>query len=821
MKAYQLKITIKNSKPPIWRRCIVPAGLSFSQLTVVIHKVMGWWEGHLSEYTFGNQGVRLLEQADEFDGGWDMDVLDSSEYIIDEFFEDTKSFTYLYDFGDDWYHTVQIEKIIKDYEYDHPMVIKFKGDTPPEDCGGIWGYYQMLETLDDPKDPEHDEIKEWFNEQSNGPYDMELVNQELSRYKKTKKKIKPVSEENLLYKTMSSRGNINLDQVSVPKNRDYIVSKEQQKKLEKAIKDIGNTLKAVADAKEAFDKTLRHTYGDENVDNYYELMDQTNNGDKKVKTLFDYDKWTDVTIEKSRHQIQDLMLNLRDIDIKNYIKYMQIPDKSGTTKLERIRKIVNELKEHPKYFMYLYHQDELETLFDIYDGKTDIFKFDGFAPGEIMDTIMISILMGILEVKEKGNKAQIKLAEDAGEIIEPVRELYKKSGRKIYRELGDFDRRMGGIIMAYGIFEIDKIAPTMNQIYGIKADEKDVTVKTYLHLTMPTVLQTCTDYLSGESHVVMPGLDAQSIIEYRKLKLGSDIDYKTFTSTDAQIVSRDMADIYYAWADMGMLFEHVFELEDRETSEHMDYLYRCVLNGCDAGFLFEELCEIYPTNNYFMLSEYWHNSIACVMDTGLPHLKGYSRYEYYKLTGQRPQDLPVSSFATTGKKSKGAKAHLMYLPEDIQWELYELRVTDEMKTHKEEFAERAEKILAKYPDNLEVMASFVDFFVAVGKKERTEFLLGRIKKLAPELSTEVNRMQNMIKKGRVPDYFESDLPFHDDDNLFIHGIDDDPLRDWDDDLFIPQKPIVRDKPKIGRNDPCPCGSGKKFKKCCMGKGIYD
>ena len=66
MKAYQLKITIKDSHPPIWRRIIVPAGLSFSQL------------------------------------------LDSANYIIDEFFEQVKSFTYVYDFGDDWRHQVQI-----------------------------------------------------------------------------------------------------------------------------------------------------------------------------------------------------------------------------------------------------------------------------------------------------------------------------------------------------------------------------------------------------------------------------------------------------------------------------------------------------------------------------------------------------------------------------------------------------------------------------------------------------------------------------------------------------------------------------------------
>ncbi|MCR5811794.1 MAG: SEC-C domain-containing protein [Lachnospiraceae bacterium] len=35
------------------------------------------------------------------------------------------------------------------------------------------------------------------------------------------------------------------------------------------------------------------------------------------------------------------------------------------------------------------------------------------------------------------------------------------------------------------------------------------------------------------------------------------------------------------------------------------------------------------------------------------------------------------------------------------------------------------------------------------------------------------------------------------------------------------KYIVRRVNKIGANSPCPCGSGKKYKKCCRGKGIYD
>ena len=67
-------------------------------------------------------------------------------------------------------------------------------------------------------------------------------------------------------------------------------------------------------------------------------------------------------------------------------------------------------------------------------------------------------------------------------------------------------------------------------------------------------------------------------------------------------------------------------------------------------------------------------------------------------------------------------------------------------------------------------------------------------------------MLKIIDSGQKLPYFE-DGPFTDDYPF--------------DDYYVPQEPVVRQSPKIGRNDPCPCGSGKKFKKCCMGKGIYD
>lgn len=182
MKAYQLKIAIKDSHPPIWRRVVVPAGMSFSQLIKVFQISMGWLGGHLSMFEFRTLGIQIEEDPEE-DFGWgDYEVLDASETLIDQFFDEKCRFNYIYDFGDDWIHHVTVEKILTDYLLDYPVVVKYKGDIPYEDCGGIYGYYHLLEVLDNPEHPEYEYLREWAGDPDEVRYDMDSANKQLQEY---------------------------------------------------------------------------------------------------------------------------------------------------------------------------------------------------------------------------------------------------------------------------------------------------------------------------------------------------------------------------------------------------------------------------------------------------------------------------------------------------------------------------------------------------------------------------------------------------------------------------------------------------------------
>ncbi|WP_077613251.1 plasmid pRiA4b ORF-3 family protein [Clostridium sp. Marseille-P2415] len=170
MGAYQLKITIKGSKPPIWRRILVPEGITFEKLHQIIQTAFCWADDHLYQFEFRSEGVRVVPAEEDRSQKFQYILTDET---IDNLVSGTKKFTYIYDFGDNWEHVIQVEDVIEDYKENYAQVVKFKGDVIPEDCGGITGYYELLK-----------KSSEYLKE-----YDMSAINKCLNQ------NVEPVPEE--------------------------------------------------------------------------------------------------------------------------------------------------------------------------------------------------------------------------------------------------------------------------------------------------------------------------------------------------------------------------------------------------------------------------------------------------------------------------------------------------------------------------------------------------------------------------------------------------------------------------------------------------
>ena len=159
-KVYQLKVTLKGSKPPIWRRVQVKDNIRLGDLHSVIQCVMGWDGGHLHQFI--HQGQYFGEPSDD-----DCDrVADEEKVRLSDLHLRAKTkFVYEYDFGDGWMHDIVVEKTLSvEKGVDYPRCIDGKRACPPDDCGGIWGFYDMLQAVSDPKHPEHENLKEWLGD---------------------------------------------------------------------------------------------------------------------------------------------------------------------------------------------------------------------------------------------------------------------------------------------------------------------------------------------------------------------------------------------------------------------------------------------------------------------------------------------------------------------------------------------------------------------------------------------------------------------------------------------------------------------------------
>lgn len=149
-QVYQFKITLKNTKPSVWRRIQVPDTYTFWDLHVAIQDAMGWEDAHLHEFKIRQSTLKrktIFGIPDE-DSGWDIiEILPGWKHkIADNFSIDFKKAEYTYDFGDDWEHIITLEKILpRDKGVSYPRCIQGKRACPPEDCGGIWGYEEICQ----------------------------------------------------------------------------------------------------------------------------------------------------------------------------------------------------------------------------------------------------------------------------------------------------------------------------------------------------------------------------------------------------------------------------------------------------------------------------------------------------------------------------------------------------------------------------------------------------------------------------------------------------------------------------------------------------
>jgi len=224
MKSYIIRIELRNSDPLIWRRVIMPAGATFNRLHDVIQTVTNFQSGypageyHLYEFDLKEENIRVTNDEEAYQEHLHFkknrkmykerlksmppeyakfekahqerlkaEVRKPKGLKIDDYLEKYKEVIYNYDFGDDWEFIIKLEDIVDDYYFGYPTLLDGAEAAPPEDVGGLPGFYEFLKVYHDEKHQEYDEIKAWADEQGFREYDPDWINdiiKDLS-YKKT------------------------------------------------------------------------------------------------------------------------------------------------------------------------------------------------------------------------------------------------------------------------------------------------------------------------------------------------------------------------------------------------------------------------------------------------------------------------------------------------------------------------------------------------------------------------------------------------------------------------------------------------------------
>jgi hypothetical protein len=159
---YRLKVTLRGSRPPIWRRFLVPGDVTLKRLHDCLQAVMGWYDDHLHQ--FHCRGVLYGTTDREFG----LAPVSETKTRVDELLRRPKDrLVYEYDFGDGWEHDVILEAVLPPGRADrYPVVESGRRACPPEDVGGISGCERSLEIISHIMHPEHEDTMEWVGRPS-------------------------------------------------------------------------------------------------------------------------------------------------------------------------------------------------------------------------------------------------------------------------------------------------------------------------------------------------------------------------------------------------------------------------------------------------------------------------------------------------------------------------------------------------------------------------------------------------------------------------------------------------------------------------------
>ncbi|MDO5539328.1 MAG: plasmid pRiA4b ORF-3 family protein [Eubacteriales bacterium] len=755
MAGYVLKIVLEDTHPPVWRRVIVPEMVTFLELHEIIQIIFGWTGCHLHDFRIPSKSICIDDEKE----GWDACHYSENETLIERFLLNNKWVRYTYDFGDEWRHRVIYEKTEESYEKRYASLLKARGDNFLEDSGGVWG--------------------------ENGDNRTSFKSNEVER--QLKKLICPIHDNLIEEITEADVEKIMDDFIrKLSKNFKTCAQRASAANMPSQMSKKINRWKEFAEGRKAAleqEKTEAVSYRQMTLPFVQEKDVQEEEKVDAAGYVLEI-----VPGEKTN---AELLRNLGLKEAADYCKYLQIPAQDTWTKSQMTEAIAQIFQEHPEYILYVFYEEEYKEFLRWLKIPCGIVKEQPGRENVLIKALSLGLADVSIQKSKNRSRARLGFAGDIRDIIKPLDADVRK---QIYRQLKKFSEKLENLILVYGIVDFDSLYNMFGRIYHEKMDKTSFYRYVYWFARFNNLVRTAYS-VDGTSYAASIQLDMESLLVKMK-EYANDLEYVMFPSGELKRMAADIS-MRNDWLDILFTTLHFqFGIQDQAAAVILEGIFSAIMNGESLNDILDKVYILLPPKqNLYGMCELWEGIAALMLELELPMLKGRSRNEYAEEKGISPWQTGMTEEMEEYVNSR--ERHMSEFPAEIQEAMYQAYC----------FADGQNmRMLLNYQEKEKIKSEEFLYLLAEAHITGCEFaaaekLIRKLERSSARGKQAASSLRQNLKDGQD----------------IIEDADDMEIYSWNgmtSDLLAVSRPFVRETPKIGRNDPCPCGSGKKYKKCC-------
>lgn len=473
--------------------------------------------------------------------------------------------------------------------------------------------------------------------------------------------------------------------------------------------------------------------------------------------------------------------------VREHCKYIGVRADESASVMQCAVKFWDEFARHPEYLAYIFDWEELQELMELIQAPNGECSR---VPDQI--TVQKALALTLFDFSEEAvNRNSYAVLRQTPEAAELIGRYTPKEWQRISRERMKRGGNVNYLLNMYNMMKRDSFCEKYQEYFEASVSKDEVLRAVYLGGTFCRELQTA-ETVDGIAYIAQNFVDMEKVLLSQQGE-GVEIEYRTFSSKDRKKFSQGYSGMYPVWAEYFDYMIENYEIDEWETEEYLLEDYNRVKNGEGAEVLWKDVLEGGMAETVDSYVSFWSYFLGVCLTTGIPKYMGYSREEYADIKGISPAELGLyGDFEPVHKITK--KTHLYEMPLELQLRIYKI-VSGPVNRKAQEALE--ELIQETGIENYELEYLTCGGYLKEEEYDKAEKCLKRIQKAYPK-DENIKHLLDTIKSLTWPEEEEISV--------------------WDMiDGKTPKSNVVtfrREQPKIGRNDPCPCGSGKKYKKCC-------